>query len=167
MKILIHIFLAILFSVLQPTWFDAWEIFGVKPNLFLIYIILVSCYTSRKEGAITGFFFGLMLDLLICENVGTNAVLMAITGFFTSQFCEYFIRKNTLPLSVLMVTAVVFFYEFVYYIVSHIGHLNMGATLIRVLLPESIYSALVTVPMYFVVKKISKKYWSDKGELIG
>ena len=167
MKIFIHIILGILFSALQPTWFDAWEIFGVKPNLFLIYIILISCYTSKKEGAATGFFFGLILDLLICENIGTNAVLMAITGFFTAQFCEYFIRKNTLPLSVLIVVPVVFFYEFIYYICSYLGHLSVGATLIRVLLPECVYSALITVPMYFLVKKISKKYWADKGELIG
>lgn len=167
MKATVHgLFLAILL-VVQTTWLEAIAVFGVKPNLFIVYIVTLSCFCSKKEGAIVGFFFGIMLDFAACKMIGLNAVLLLLLGFLTADFCEQVIRKNSVWIVMLITLVTSVCYELIYYVISFVGDLEFKAVFFRTLLPECIYNCLVTVPFYFVIKKLSSTLWTDKGESIG
>lgn len=161
MKYAVHgIFLAV-FLVIQATWLDAISVFGIIPNLFIIYIATISCFCSKKEGAIAGFFFGLMLDFQIGKVLGLNAVLMMLLGYVTALFCEKVIRKNTALIVMVIVFVTSVFYELIYYVVSFMGNLDFGSVFFRTLVPECIYNFFMTLPVYLIIKKLSGKLWDE------
>lgn len=167
MKYIFHTIWLILFSVIQPTLLEYTEIWGIKPNLFLIYVILISFYSSRKECMTVGFIFGCIIDLLVGRIIGLSAVLMMLLAYFIAVFCEKIIIKNTLLISLTTVAVSVFVYELMYYIVAFLGALDFSTLFINVLLPECLCSIIASIPFYFIIKKASKAFWTDKGEGIG
>ncbi|MBR5155333.1 MAG: rod shape-determining protein MreD [Clostridia bacterium] len=156
MKYVFHGIFLVIFSIIQPTWLEYIAIFGVKPNLFLIYTVIISCYCSKKEGAIIGFFFGLILDLLTGNAIGLNGCLMLLVAFFTAHFCEKVIRNNTLPSIMVIVFVTTLFYELLYYIIAFLGDLDLGNALLKVLIPECLYCSIASIPLYYIVPKTEK-----------
>ena len=167
MKYVFHIIFLFVFSVIQPTWIEYISFFGVKPNLFLIYVTIASCYSSKKEGAILGFISGLILDLFIGRIIGLSAVLMMVLGFLVSNFFDAVLRKNNVLVTMLIVSVSAFLYELLYYIIAFMGDLDFSVVFIKTLLPECVCSAVIAVLIYFLVKKFSKNFWTDKGEEVG
>lgn len=167
MRYLFHGISLFFFSVIQPTLLAGIELFGVKPNLFLIYVIVTSFFCSRKEGMTVGFVFGFVFDLLIGRVLGLNAVLMLLLSYFISGFCEKIISKNNLLIVMAFVIIATFFYELIYYIIAHLGDLELKTVLVRILLPECLYNMAFSVFIYLIVKKFSKKLWDNMGEGIG
>ena len=156
MKYVLHAVFLVLFSIIQPTWMECIEVLGIKPNLFLIYTIIISCLCDKKEGAIVSFIFGFILDFLIGTHLGLNAVLMLILSFVVCDFCKRYIRDNTLFTTMIIVLIATFLYEFVYYIVAFLGELHLLDAILKVLIPESIYCSLISIPIYYIVPKREK-----------
>lgn len=50
MKFTFHAFFLLLLAVLQATLMDAIAVFGAKPNLFLIYVVVYSLMCEKKRG---------------------------------------------------------------------------------------------------------------------
>ncbi|MBQ9757948.1 MAG: rod shape-determining protein MreD [Clostridia bacterium] len=169
MKTTLHGAFLLAFSIFQATLIDCIEIFSVKPNLFLIYVIIVCTFCGKSEGAVLGAFFGLVLDLLVGRLWGLNAILMMLLGFFTAYFCERVLRDNNILVVLLMVLAETVLYEivygFIYYLTLDGG--NFFAILLRIIIPEGFYNMIVTIPVYFIVRRMGKVLYSDKGETIG
>ena len=49
---------------LQLNFFSSFTIAGVKPNLFIIFMLFIGLYAGKKVGAIFGIFIGLWIDFL-------------------------------------------------------------------------------------------------------
>ncbi len=156
MKYVLHAVFLLIFSIIQPTLLEYIEILGVKPNLFLIYTIIISSICDKKEGAIVGFFFGLILDLIIGVHLGLNAVLMLILSIVVSDFCTRYIRNNTIFTTMVLVLAATILCEFMYYVIAFLGNLHLGSAILKVLIPESIYCSLISIPLYFIIPKREK-----------
>ncbi len=156
MKYIFHGIFLVIFSIIQPTWLEYIAMFGIKPNLFLIYTIIISCHYSKKEGAIVGFFFGLIMDLLSGSIIGLNGCLMLILAFFTAHFCEKFIRKNTLPEIMIIVFVATLCYELLYYTIAFLGNLDFGNAFLKVLIPECLYNLIAAIPIYYIIPKSEK-----------
>lgn len=169
MKVTIHGVFLLLFSVFQATWLDCIEIFGVKPNLFLVYLITICCFCSKTEGMTLGAVLGLLLDLLIGRFWGLNAVLGAITGFFLAGFCEGVLRNNNIFIVLLLAFFGSVIYEAIYGFVSFVfgTDMRLGFKLVRFILPEALYNVFAAFVLYFPIKKFTKLLYVDKGEIIG
>ena len=167
MRYLFHTAFLFLFSAIQPTLLGRFEILGAKPNLFLVYIVIVSFFCSRKEGMTIGFVFGFILDLFIGRVLGLNAVLMLLLSYCISCFCEKIISKNNFFIVAGFVIISTFFFELVYYIIAYLGHLELKTAFVRVLLPEILSNTIFSAVIYFVAKKTSKRLWNVIGEGIG
>ena len=167
MKYLFHGAFLFLFSAIQPTLLGKFEMLGAKPNLFLIYIVVVSFFCNRKEGMTMGFVFGFVFDLLIGRILGLNAVLMLLLSYSISCFCEKLISKNNFLIVAGFVIIATFFYELVYYIIAYLGDLELKTAFVRILLPEIFSNVVFSAVIYFIVKKASKKLWNIMGEGIG
>ena len=77
--------IALLFSggavILQTTLFGYISIAGAKPDLALIIILFVANSKGRMEGQITGFFTGLIQDILSIAPLGFHMVIKTVLGF--------------------------------------------------------------------------------------
>ncbi|MBQ3573687.1 MAG: rod shape-determining protein MreD, partial [Clostridia bacterium] len=109
MKILNIIFYAVwllIVALLQPTVIRWIEIFGIGPNIFLIFVIAAALICGKKAGAVCGLVFGLTLDMLVGRMIGVNALIFLYAGFFVGILCERFISgSGTLVAAVITLSA--------------------------------------------------------------
>lgn len=103
MKVTLHTIYLILAMVLSPTLFAALPIFGVKPNLFLIYLVLAGFYVSKKEGIWLGLIFGFAFDIIVGRKIGLNGVLYMYACYFVVLLRENMIRRTNAIVVVLCV----------------------------------------------------------------
>lgn len=159
-KIIITINLVIVFIIiylLHLNFFSWFNLAGVKPNLFVIFILCIGLFSNRKQGVIFGVIFGILLDLLTEKNM-VNAILLSVIGFLGGYFDKKFSKdsKFTILIMVLLSTII---YESGYVIINNIINkalLNVGY-FIRVLIIEMFYNSIITVIMYYAIIKYGYK----------
>ncbi len=169
MKTTIHGIFLLIFSILQATWLDCIEIFGIKPNLFLIYILVICCFCGRVEGAAVGFAFGFALDMLVGQVWGINALLGMLLGFCTANFCERVLSESNFFITLALVLVGSLLYETFYYSIAFLRSESSSffPSLIKTIIPECLYNIVVSAPLYFIVKHFARLLYTDKGDAIG
>ncbi len=85
-KIALSSFVLIVCIVLQSTVFRYFAIYGVVPNLFIVYLVYTSFHNGGLHGAASGFFSGLIEDVISISPLGFHALIKTIVGFIFSQF---------------------------------------------------------------------------------
>lgn len=80
MKILFYLLWLILLSILQPTFARGIAIWGIAPNLFLCFVVLIGCFRGASEGAVCGMVFGLVYDLLVGRMIGVSSLIYLYLG---------------------------------------------------------------------------------------
>ena len=148
----------LIFYLLQTTLFKALSLASVAPNLLIILTFAAGFMRGKKEGMFVGLFSGLVLDLFYGQVIGFNALrymyIGYINGFFHSMFYD---EDVTLPLGLVMGSD--FVYNFVYYVFRFLlrNRLDFGYYLIHIILPEMIYTVVVTVVLYRIMLRIHRK----------
>ena len=103
---LILTFLMIYF--LQANFFTWFNIAGIKPNLFIVFILFIGLFIGNKLGFAFGLILGIFLDLLIGKSVGISGIMLAIVGLIGEYLDNNFSKDSrvTLILMVMGSTAV-------------------------------------------------------------
>ncbi len=77
---IIIFFIFILIYFLQSNFFTWFNIAGVKPNLFIILVLITGLFVGKIYGATLGIIFGLLLDFFIGKNLGIYAIQLGLAG---------------------------------------------------------------------------------------
>jgi len=80
-RLTILIILPIISLLIESTVFSAYHIWGITPDLILIFVVFISVLDGRRAGAIYGFACGLLLDLYLARYIGVNALSLGLTGY--------------------------------------------------------------------------------------
>ena len=150
--------LIVLNYVLQSTVLSRFVIFGVQPDTALVFIVSYGLLRGDVEGAIFGFFAGLMHDVTGGTVIGLYAMLGMVTGYFAGKpFKDYFHNNVFLPLALVVVATLV--YQFVYYFLVFLfqGRVALGLYFQEIILPKTIYTAILAVPLYSLLFWINAK----------
>lgn len=149
MRILITALIVLLNFLLQTTLFSLIAVRGIFPNTALIIVTSYALLRGSKEGAIAGGFTGLLMDVFFSTMIGFYTLLYLAIGLFFGRSQKTFYRENyILPVIFCAVSTVL--YQAVLYITGFMfrGEGNILFFLINVLLPEIVYMAVVTIPVY-------------------
>ncbi len=158
MKILNIIFYAVwllIAALLQPTVMRWIAIFGIGPNIFLIFVIATALICGKKAGAVCGLVFGLTLDMLVGRMIGVNALVFLYAGFFVGILCERFISgTGTLAAAVIMLSMSILC-GIAYYIAYSMvwGDIGFFKALFRVVLPEALYTGVLGLLLFAPIRK--------------
>ena len=143
---------------LQVTLFQYIEILDVKPNTALIIIISYSILRGDVEGAILGFFAGLLQDIYFSSYIGLYALMGMLAGYFCGKPFKDFFRENFfLPLSLVAFCSLI--QQCILYMVNFLFRSKLDFLFyIRIfVLPESVYTIILTVPVYSLMYWINNK----------
>ena len=157
-KILAIIYLFIAFFILyflQANFFSWFTIAGIKPNLFIIFILFIGLFAGKKIGALLGLFIGLYLDLLLGRTIGISGILLGAIGIIGEYLDKNFSKESRFTI-MLMVAGATFIYEIGGYIFSII-RLGVPIEIIsfaKILLIEIIYNIIITVIVYPLIRKL-------------
>ena len=62
------------------------RLWGVVPDVVLLYVAYVALRRGRVAGAVTGFWTGLLMDFINPATFGANALLKTLMGFVVGLF---------------------------------------------------------------------------------
>ena len=85
--------------LLQTSVFDLFKLADTVPNVLLILVSSVSVMRGQKEGMLTGFFGGLLLDIFYGSWLGGFAFIYMLFGFVDGLFNQiYYSDDNFLTI---------------------------------------------------------------------
>ena len=144
--------------VLQSTVFQYITILGVKPNTALILICCYAVVRGDVEGAIMGFFAGLLQDVYYGSVIGVSALLYMLIGYFCGKPLRDFYRDNYF-LVMLLVAVSALFYQFAYYFAFFLfrGRVDVVYYFRTVMLPGAVYTVVLSMPVYGLVYVLNRR----------
>ena len=151
-KVALLLVIAVALQVLVVSRFS---VLGVTADLFLIFTIVVAIGRGSMEGAVFGFFAGVVADTAFIQPLGVRSLVYVLTGYFVGMLVARFGTVN--PWGAFLVAAgaslaaQVLFGLFQYMMGPRAGFLTMLATQ---MLPETALDALVTVPVYVLLVRL-------------
>lgn len=150
--------LVILFAfLLQTTVFRVIELADVVPNLLLVATVSYAYLRGRTSGIITGFFCGLMLDMMYGSVIGLYAFIFMTVGFIIG-FCPKIYFRENLLLPTILIAVSDLLYGIFYYITEFLmrGRLHFGFFFIHRILPEMVYTVIVGIIFFRILASLER-----------
>lgn len=105
MKIFRNILIIALALLLQSTFSVRFSIWGVRPDLAMLVLILLVSNSGQMESVLYGFFIGFLQDVYSPGFLGTNSFTMSLMGFFLDLSKERLTVENYSVKAILSFTA--------------------------------------------------------------
>ena len=144
--------------ILQSTVFPAISMGGVVPNIFIIIASTYGFMRDETEGLLAGFFCGILCDVFYGNILGFYALLYMMIGFINGKFSRIFYPEDIkLPMALITLSELSF--STVCYILLFLlnGRFNVLWYFMHFILPELIYTILVTLVLYPVILFVNQK----------
>ena len=157
-RILCMFALILINFVVQATLLPELAIGGVTPDTALIFIVSYGILRGDIEGAIFGFSAGLVHDMFGGSVIGVFALLGFLTGFACGKpFRDFFKDNYFLPFAV--VVGVSLIYQLAFYVMTQMfaGQLDFWHYFITIILPKTIYTASLSIPLYSLLHFINAR----------
>jgi len=154
--------LGVFVLLLQTTLLNRFPLFGVTPVLMPSFIALVGIMEGYKSGGAWGFVFGLMCDAYMPDTHSYFTVVLMFVGIIAGLFGPKISKKNFLSSimwSFTLNSATCIIFALIYYAFSQ----GFYPVLIKVTLPEIIYSALFIPLLYLFTKLLHNLFENLKG----
>ena len=156
-KIVVTIIILVCF-ILQCTVFRSLAFGGIIPNLMIILTSSFGFMRGDREGLIIGFFCGLLCDIFYGDILGFYALMCMYIGFVNGKFSRIFYPEDIkLPIALIVVSDLT--YGIVCYILQFLlrGKFDFPYYFTRVILPEAVYTIMVTIILYPLILKINER----------
>jgi len=143
--------------IAQCLLFQVFEIASIKPNLLLLLTCSFGLMRGRTSGLLTGFFSGLTLDVLFPGQLGMQALIYMWIGYF-SGYCYRIFYDDDIKTPLMLVTIGDLVYGMYIYIGTFLirGRTGFGFYLTRIMIPEMLYTIMMTIVLYRPLHGINK-----------
>jgi len=144
--------------LLQSTVFRSLAFAGIVPNLLVILTASFGFMRGENEGLLIGFFSGILCDIFFGSVLGFYALILMYIGFLNGKFHRIFYPEDIkLPLALIIVSDIT--YSITCYLLLFLlrGNFNLFFYIKSVILPEAVYTILITCILYPVILKLNEK----------
>ena len=154
-----ELLLIIIFYLLQVSFGRAIAIADIVPNFLIILPVLFGFFQGKNEGMFVGFFSGAMYDLYFSGLFGFSSLIFVYIGYFAGFFYQNY-EENEMLIPMSMVLMADFVFAFLSYVGNFLLHnrLNVGFFMSRFILPEVVYTLIISILVYKPILFISKKF---------
>ena len=156
-KVVVTIFIWLCF-ILQCSVFGRLAFAGIIPNLMIILTSSLGFMRGEKEGLIIGFFCGLLNDILFGSFLGFYALLLMYIGYLNGKFSRIFYPEDIkLPIALIVTSDLS--YGIICYVLMFMlrGRFQFTYYFSHVILPEALYTTVVTLFLYPLILKVNEK----------
>ena len=156
-KITVFLIIAVCY-LLQSTVFQALSFASISPNLMIVVVSAFGFMRGKKEGLWIGFFTGLLLDIFTGSILGFYALLYMYVGYFNGFFRKMFYQED-IKLPMLLIAVSDFSCSLIIYFLLFLfrGKFDILYYLLNIMIPELVYTMVVTIFLYFIILKINQK----------
>ena len=169
-KFLINInlvLIAFIIYFLQSNFFSWFTIAGIKPNLFVVYVLFIGLFGNKSLGTIYGGVIGLFLDLLMEEKIGINLIGLVLVGILAVIFDKNFSKDSRMTIMLMVLGATIIFEVGKYILNYFFIDVNVEIiNFIKIMAIEVIYNLIITIIVYPLIQKagyyIENEYKGNK-----
>lgn len=150
-------FLVFISFLLESAVFNHFALAGIVPKLTIILTSSFGFMRGEKEGMVIGFFCGLLSDVFFSDVLGFYALILTYIGYVNGKFSRIFYPEDIkLPIALIVVSDLS--YGVLCYILLFLlrGRFDFPYYFTRVILPEALYTIVVTVFVYPLILKINE-----------
>lgn len=149
------VLLFVIAVILQTLVVSRISVLGVTADLFLILTVIVGLGRSSLEGALFGFFAGIVHDTIFFQTLGLHALIFVLVGYFVGMFKARFETVNLWAVFILAgvssFAAQLVFGLFQYAMGPRAAFFTMVGTQ---MIPGAVFDALVAIPVYILLVRV-------------
>lgn len=162
MKLLQMTGFIILLFTLQTSFLPLMAWHGISPDLMLLVTVSFAFLRGAHQGAFLGFVLGLMQDLATGTFLGMNAFSHVLIGYACGAFSDNVFKEQIFLPIVASVVATIANYFILALLMVLLGYrfnlmVNMGVSLLPMLIYQLVFSVPVHYMMYHLDQKLSVK----------
>ena len=149
--------------LLQCTVFKGLQLASVSPNLLIIVTSSFGFMRGKKEGMVVGFISGLLIDIMFNDLIGFYALIYTLLGYANGFFRKIF-YDDDIKLPLILIAASDFLYGHIVCIFMFImrRRLDYFYYLKSIIIPELIYTILITLILYQVILRINRSLETEE-----
>lgn len=157
-NLLVAVLLIIAFIIiyfLQANVFSNFTIARIKPNLFIIFILIIGLFGNNFLSILFSVICGIWLDSLYSESIGITSAMLCLIGFMATWFDSLWSKDEKISI-VIMVFIATFIFEFgSYFLKSIIFDFEIEIKIFfKILALEELYNVLLTIIFFGLIKKL-------------
>ena len=144
----------IIIFFLQSNFFSNFTIWKIKPNIFIIYVLIIGLFAGRRVGTSFGIIIGFILDFLSNIYVGRAAVILGIIGFLGGYLEKRFSKDSRITLILISIIVTILYELFLYILNIAINSVIPEIIIfLKIILVECLYNSLIVIIIYQIKKK--------------
>lgn len=149
--------------ILECTVFPSMSFASITPNLLIIVTSSFGFMRGKKEGMIVGFICGLLFDIMFSDLIGFYTLIYTVLGYANGFFRKIF-YPDDIKLPLILIAASDFLYGNIVCIFMFImrSRFHYFYYLKSIIIPELIYTILVTLVLYQIILQINRKLESEE-----
>ena len=149
--------------LLQSTLFQSLSLASISPNLLIILTSAYGFMKGKKEGMAVGFFCGLLEDIFFGRLLGMHALIYMYIGYANGYFNQIFYGED-IKLPMALISASELAYGLGTYLIMFLmrSRFDFFYYLKRIILPELLYTIIVTLFVYRIIYMIDQKLEKKK-----
>lgn len=157
-RLIIYFVEIILCFLIQSSMFHYFQLANVMPNMLLILIVSTAYMRGKMSGLLMGFFSGILVDIIFGSVIGLYALLFSLIGYFIG-FTNKIYSNDDYTLPIILIAISDLLYGFFYYVFEFLlrGRLNFPYYFRRLIIPELIYTVVVSVFIYKLLHMINNR----------
>ena len=144
--------------LLQTILFPNLAIGGIVPNILLILTVSTAYMQGRMKGLYMGLVCGLLTDILCGSLLGLYGIVYMVIGYLNGAAYKIYYRDDYV-MPVLLIGVSNFVSGFSVYVFEFLlrGKLHVGYYMRRIIIPEMLYTVLVSIVLYKLLNMIHNK----------
>ncbi len=137
---------------------NSFKIGGIKPNIILSYIVYISLTTEVSFSESISFVTGLMEDIFTGAFLGVNSFTKTVLSFILNRFKTKIFTEKSFSVFIVILLAD-FLNNFIYFLLISIFErdIDFYMILVKITLPEAFYTAVLSVFLFPIFRRIFKK----------
>ena len=151
-------FTVVIGYLLQCTLFQKISMGDIVPNILVIITSSFGFMRGKKEGLMIGFFAGFMIDVFYGDILGFYALIYMVIGYLNGFFRQLFYPED-IKLPMILISGSELLYCFSAYVFLFLlrSKFNFSFYFVHIILPEIVYTILVTLVFYKIILWINEK----------
>ena len=157
-RFIVTAFFIFICFLLQCTVFRALAFGGIVPNLLIVLTASFGFMRGEKNGLLIGFFSGLLVDIFFGSVIGFYALIYMYIGYANGKFSAIFYPED-IKLPMILISASDLISNLLVYLFRFLLRRRFAFRyyLLNIILPEWVYTILVTVFLYFILLRINQR----------
>ncbi len=160
---IVTVCIIIICFILECTVFQSMSLASVSPNLLIVVTSSFGFMRGKREGMMVGFIAGLIFDIMFSDLIGFYTLIYTVLGYANGFFNKIFYADD-IKLPLILIAASDFVYGnmvciFMFVMRSRFNYLYY---LKSIIIPELIYTILITLLLYQMILFINKKLEAEE-----